>query len=48
MHDPIDRAIRELTEDRGGIVDDLREIEMAVWPDSEQDEEQDEDEDERE
>jgi len=42
--DPIDRQIRELTEDRGGFVDDLREIEMCVW--SEEDDEQDEDEDE--
>lgn len=33
MNDPIDRQIRELTEDRSGFVEDLREIEMAVWPD---------------
>lgn len=31
MNDPIDRALKELTEDRSGFVDDLRQLEMAVW-----------------
>lgn len=31
MHDPIDRELRELTEDRCGFIEDLRQIEMAVW-----------------
>ncbi len=36
MHDPIDRQIRELTEDRSGFVDDLRQLEMAAWVDDDE------------
>lgn len=36
MHDPIDRALKELTEDRSGFVDDLRQLEMAVWVDDDE------------
>jgi hypothetical protein len=42
--DPIDRAIKELTEDRCGFVEDLRQVEMGVWADDEEETRPDEDE----
>lgn len=50
MNDPIDRELREITQDRCGFVEDLRQIEMSVWADdefsSEHDDESDDDSDE--
>lgn len=46
MHDPIDRELRELTEDRCGFIEDLRQIEMAAWVEDGEALRDDEDEDE--
>lgn len=36
MNDPIDRELREITQDRCGMVEDLRQIEMSAWVDEDE------------